>query len=81
MRRTTPVVSYYYDFPNLPDNIQKEWALLDTFDNLTDYYKNFRTIKSIKSCMLELGMDNIQCWESGNGIEARGRKPGTDIGS
>ena len=80
MRRTTPVVSYYYDFPNLPDNIQKEWALLDTFDNLTDYYKHFRSVKQIKNCMLELGMENIQCWKGGNGIEARGRRPDANVG-
>jgi|TARA_Y100000034_G_scaffold113982_1_gene149585 2-polyprenyl-3-methyl-5-hydroxy-6-metoxy-1,4-benzoquinol methylase len=81
MRRTTPVVSYYYDFPNLPDSIQREWAQLDTFDNLTDYYKHFRSIKQIKNCMRELGMDHIKCWKGGNGIEARGRRPDADIWS
>ena len=81
MRRTTPVVSYYYDFPNLPDSIQREWAELDTFDNLTDYYKHFRSIKQIKNCMRELGMDHIKCWKGGNGIEARGRRPDADIWS
>ena len=74
-------MSYYYDFPNLPDSIQREWAELDTFDNLTDYYKHFRSIKQIKNCMRELGMDHIKCWKGGNGIEARGRRPDADIWS
>jgi len=75
MRRVTPVVSYYNDFPELSDELQEEWALLDTHDNLTDYYKHFTTKRKFKHSMKELGMDNVECWNAGIGVEGRGKKP------
>ena len=73
MRRVTPVVSYYNDFPELSDELQEEWALLDTHDNLTDYYKHFTTKRKFKHSMKELGMDNVECWNAGIGVEGRGK--------
>ncbi len=75
MRRITPIVSYYYDFPKLSEKLHKEWALLDTFDNLTDYYKHFTTLNKMKNNFISLKMEEIDCSKRGNGIEARGRKP------
>jgi 2-polyprenyl-3-methyl-5-hydroxy-6-metoxy-1,4-benzoquinol methylase len=75
MRRITPVVSYYNDFPHLSDEIQKEWSKLDTFDNLTDYYKHLTTIKKFKRSIKKLGAKNIKVWRGGIGIEARCMKP------
>ena len=74
MRRVTPVVSYYNDFPELSDELQKEWALLDTHDNLTDYYKHLTTKRKFEYSMKELGMDNVECWSAGIGVEGRGKK-------
>jgi 2-polyprenyl-3-methyl-5-hydroxy-6-metoxy-1,4-benzoquinol methylase len=75
MRRVTPVTSYYNDFPELSDELQEEWALLDTHDSLTDYYKHFTTKKKFESYLSKLGMKNIDCWEDGIGVEGRGMKP------
>jgi hypothetical protein len=75
MRRVTPVVSYYNDFPNLSDELQEEWARLDTFDNLTDYYKRLTTVKQFNKSMDRLGAKNVQSWRGGTGVESRGMKP------
>jgi 2-polyprenyl-3-methyl-5-hydroxy-6-metoxy-1,4-benzoquinol methylase len=81
MRRVTPVVSYYYDFPDLSEELQKEWAFLDTHDILTDYYKHFLTLDQMSTILENLGMERIQCWRGGIGIEARGRRPDTNLRS
>jgi len=75
MRRVTPVTSYYNNFPELSDELQEEWALLDTYDSLTDYYKHFTTKKKFEGYLNKLGMKNIDCWEDGIGVEGRGMKP------
>lgn len=73
--RFSPVVAYYQSHPQLNDDLQKEWALLDTHDSLTDHYKRFRTTGQIKSSLQELGLTDIWCEYGGNGVEARGRRP------
>ena len=75
MRRLTPIISYYYDFPYLSEKLHKEWAYLDTHDNLTDYYKHFTTLKKMNNLFKNLGLENIQCLKAGNGVEAKGQKP------
>src|SRR5262245_58298005 len=32
--RFSPALAYYHAFPELPDKIQREWALLDTHDSI-----------------------------------------------
>src|SRR2546421_5349672 len=34
--RFSPVLSYYHGHPELSDDLQREWGILDTHDNLTD---------------------------------------------
>ena len=75
MRRVTPIVSFYHDFPKLSEKLHKEWAYLDTHDNLTDYYKHFTTLKKMNNLFKNLGLENIQCLKAGNGVEAKGQKP------
>ena len=75
MRRVTPVVSYYNDIPDLSDELQIEWALLDTHDNLTDHYKHFTSKENFTKSLENLGLNEIKCWSGGIGIEGRGRKP------
>lgn len=76
--RISPVLCYYGLYPNLGDDLQREWALLDTHDSLTDYYKHFRTKRAIRRLMEGLGMKEIYCEYGGNGVEARGRRPAVD---
>lgn len=71
----SPVLSYYNVFPSFPDDLQREWALLDTHDSLTDWFKVFRTRTQIEHALEALGMDGIWCEHGGNGVEARGQRP------
>jgi 2-polyprenyl-3-methyl-5-hydroxy-6-metoxy-1,4-benzoquinol methylase len=74
LRRLSPVQAYYGKLP-LDDVAQHEWALLDTHDALTDWYKHFRTASQIESILRELGLVDIAVAREGNGVEARGRRP------
>lgn len=79
MRRLLPRVggiNFYY--PGLPVDTRQahyEWSLLDTHDALTDHYKRFRTVGSIRKTLQALGASDIVVRRGGNGIEASARKP------
>ncbi|MBK7433216.1 MAG: class I SAM-dependent methyltransferase [Chitinophagaceae bacterium] len=75
LNRISPVTSYYSAFPQLNDRQQEEWALLDTHDGLTDWYKWLRNKKQIRSVLEELGAVDIWCEYGGNGVEANAKKP------
>jgi 2-polyprenyl-3-methyl-5-hydroxy-6-metoxy-1,4-benzoquinol methylase len=74
LSRISPVISYYHYLP-LNDALQREWALLDTHDSLTDWHKHFRTRRQIQRVLERLGASEIDCTLGGNGIEARCRRP------
>jgi 2-polyprenyl-3-methyl-5-hydroxy-6-metoxy-1,4-benzoquinol methylase len=75
LSRFSPLVVYYHGFPHFSDELQREWALLDTHDSLTDYYKRFRSRGQIRAILAKLGLEDIWCEYGGNGVEARGRRP------
>ena len=74
LNRFSPFVTYYTALPELNDELQTEWAMLDTFDTLTDWNKNFGTLKSINHILIEAGFEVKSCTLNGNGIEALARK-------
>jgi len=74
LSRVSPVMEYYVTIPELNDEQQREWALLDTHDSLTDWYKHFRNTSQINRALTQLGMRDIWCAEGGNGVEARAKK-------
>jgi SAM-dependent methyltransferase len=74
VRRVSPVQAYY-DKLHLGEDAQREWALLDTHDALTDRYKHFRTAPEIEAVLRCVGFEEIWLNEGGNGIEARARRP------
>ncbi len=76
LSRVSPILTYFHALPDLTDELQYEWSELDTNDNLTDWYKRLRTAGSIRKTLASLGMVDISVEKGGNGIEARGRKPG-----
>jgi 2-polyprenyl-3-methyl-5-hydroxy-6-metoxy-1,4-benzoquinol methylase len=76
--RLSPLLTYYHAYPQLDDRLQYEWALLDTHDSLTDYYKHFRTPGQIRRTLSGLGAQDVRVGKGGNGVEARCRKPGTE---
>lgn len=75
LNRISPIISYYDAFPELNDQQQEEWALLDTHDSLTDWHKHFRNREQIRATLEKLGATDIWCEYGGNGVEARCTKP------
>ena len=75
LSRISPIASYYHAFPELNDVQQFEWALLDTHDILTDWYKHVRNSTQIENTLKNLGAIDIHVEIAGNGVEARCRKP------
>jgi hypothetical protein len=75
VNRISPITFYDYVLPALPADLRREWALLDTHDSLTDWYKHRRTPAQIRSALVQLGLDQVWVEPGGNGIEARGRRP------
>src|SRR5204862_6595676 len=73
--RLSPVLTHYRTYPALNDELQRQWALLDTHDSLTDYFKHFRTRAQIQRLLERLGLEKIWSAYGGNGVEARGRRP------
>jgi SAM-dependent methyltransferase len=71
----SPVFDYSDAMPFLTTRQLKEWALLDTHDAHTDYFKHLRTPEQITACLRDLGLEDINVWTGGNGVEARARKP------
>lgn len=74
LSRISPVLAYYHYLP-LNDDLQREWALLDTHDQLTDFYRYYRTRGRIRRELEGLGGEAIWCVYGGNGVEARCRRP------
>ncbi len=72
LSRLSPVVCYYQAYPQLNSRMQYQWALVDTHDSLTCWYRHFRTRSQIERVMVSLGLEKVACWYGGNGIEARG---------
>jgi SAM-dependent methyltransferase len=73
--RISPVTTFYRSVPGLPDELQREWALLDTHDSLTDWYKHLRSTQEIAATLSGLGAVQIACQYAGNGVEARCQHP------
>jgi hypothetical protein len=75
--RVSPVMAYYHLLPELSDELQREWALLDTHDSLTDWFKRFRSVGQIERTLTLLGATDIECTRRGVVVEARCRRPAT----
>jgi SAM-dependent methyltransferase len=75
LSRLSPVQYYYHAYPELSNELLREWALLDTHDSLTDWYKHYRTRGQIQRTLKQLGLEEIWCRYGGNGVEARGKRP------
>jgi SAM-dependent methyltransferase len=75
----SPVYTYFHVFPELDDRQQREWALLDTHDALTDWYKHLRSPRQIERALTGLGAEAVRCARGGNGVEARCRRPSAAV--
>lgn len=81
LSRLSPVLCYYSAYPELDDKLQREWALVDTHDSLTDWYKWFRSPRQIRKTLEMLKLENIHTSTGGNGVEARGTRPDISLAS
>jgi 2-polyprenyl-3-methyl-5-hydroxy-6-metoxy-1,4-benzoquinol methylase len=75
LSRVSPLLTYYHAFPQLNDQLQYEWAELDTHDSLTDFYKHLRSVRSIRATLQGLGARDVWVQKGGIGVEARCQKP------
>ena len=73
--RWSPVVDYHDSYAELGPELLYAWAMLDTHDTLTDYYKHFRSAEEIEAALYAAGMVAIETAYAGNGVEALARKP------
>ncbi len=80
LRRFSPVHDYQDSYPELTDGMLREWAILDTYDDLTDYYKHGRTVEEIVAVLKQNYISEIVAQRGGIGVEARGVRSGTDEG-
>jgi SAM-dependent methyltransferase len=71
LHRVSPLIVYMKEFPEQDKAFHYEWSKLDTYDQLTDYYKHLRTPNQIKDTLESLGAKQIWINEGGNGVEAR----------
>jgi 2-polyprenyl-3-methyl-5-hydroxy-6-metoxy-1,4-benzoquinol methylase len=78
LSRISPVLCYYQAYPQLSDELQREWALVDTHDYLTDWYKHFRTPRQMIGTFERMGLTDVWCTAGGNGVEIRGKRPAAD---
>lgn len=74
LKHLSPISEYSNIFSKLGKNYNYELAKLDTYDQLTDYYKHLRTPLHIKNILKKLGASEINVSVGGNGIEARCKK-------
>jgi SAM-dependent methyltransferase len=59
----------------LPDHIQKEWSILDSFDMLSPAYDFPQSVESVQAWFDDAGLVNTQVGEGFNGVYGRGVKP------
>jgi len=58
----------------LPDDLQREWSILDTFDMLSPAYDYPQTIASVQRWFENNGYSSVEVQYGYNGIEGRGTK-------
>lgn len=75
LSRISPLLTYFHRHPELSDELQREWALLDTHDALTPRYSRCRSASRIERILESLGAVDVQVALGGNGVEARCRRP------
>src|SRR5262245_9604162 len=78
LRRVSPVHFYYPHYKLRDQQMYYDWALLDTHDGTTDFYKHHRTPTQIRKLLEEIGASDIIVENGRNGVEAFCRKRATN---
>jgi len=71
--RLVPIVEYSH--LGLPDELNKEWAVLDTFDMLSPEYDYPQSLAAVQRWFDEAGFIEVQVRNGLNGVVGQGRKP------
>ena len=71
LSRISPIHLYFKAYPELTDELQKEWSLLDTHDSLADPYKKLHSKAAIKKHLESRGYQIPFIAYGANGVEAR----------
>jgi len=69
------LVSEYRGIYDLPDEILREWAILDTFDGLSPAFDTPQHEETLRRWFEEARLEAVEVHEGYNGIEGRGRRP------
>jgi SAM-dependent methyltransferase len=72
--RFSPIVEYTH--LGLPSEINRDWAVLDTFDMYSPAHDHPQSLKIVKRWFSEAGFADAVVQHGPNGIVGRGKKPG-----
>jgi hypothetical protein len=71
--RLLPIVEYSH--LGLPPDLNREWAILDTFDMYSAVHDHPQSLATMRRCFKEVGMSEIEVRDGLNGVIACGRMP------
>jgi SAM-dependent methyltransferase len=71
--RLLPIVQY--DDLGLPPELNREWAIMDTFDMLSPVHDHPQSVQTVKRWFQQAGLIDIAVEYGMNGILARGHRP------
>jgi SAM-dependent methyltransferase len=71
--RLMPIVEYSH--LGLPPSLNREWAVLDTFDMYAPAHDHPQSVKTVSSWFEQAGFTDITVMRGPNGVVGKGRKP------
>jgi SAM-dependent methyltransferase len=71
--RLVPIVEYSY--LGLPTDLNKQWAVLDTFDMYSPVYDRPQSLRTVERWYEEAGFVDIAVRSGPNGLAGKGRRP------
>jgi len=71
--RLMPIVEY--SNIGLDPELNKEWAVLDTFDMYSPAHDHPQSLETVQRWFSEAGFFEVEVWFGANGVVGRGRKP------
>lgn len=66
LSRLLPVVNYCRDYPELGDELLREWSFLDTYDNWAPKYDQPQTVDTVLRWAKEIGLEKVSCEHVGH---------------
>lgn len=73
--RLIPVVQYSH--LGLSDEMNREWAILDTFDMYSPAHDHPKSVGTVRRWFEDAGLENVAVGKGANGVVGRARRPGS----